>query len=120
MLFTPKFAIGHIFVYPQGGQQPANASGTELSTIQDFSAEFAGKGVELRGQFLYPVDARVADVSGKLKFKVGEWSLEQLNNLFFGGTLTTGSITDQVYADELQTIPTSTLTVTVTNSAGFV
>jgi hypothetical protein len=121
MLFTPKFAIGHLYVYPNGGLQPTNASGTELQVIQDFSVDFAGKAVELRGQFLYPIDARVADISLKGKFKVGEWSLEQLNNIFFAGTVTTGSITDQVYADELYTVPASApYTVTVTNAAGFV
>jgi hypothetical protein len=120
MLFTPKFAIGHIFVTPNGGLQPANASGTELSTIQDFSVDFTGKGVELRGQFLYAVDARVTDIATKGKFKVGQWSLEQLNNLFYAGTVTnTGNAIP--YADELHTIPgSSPYTVTVTNTAGFV
>lgn len=121
MLFTPKFAIGHIFVYPNGGLQPTNASGTELAVIQDFSTEFTGKGVELRGQFLYPIDARVTDISGKGKFKVGEWNLEQLNNLFYAGTITEGMSNEQIYADEAHTIPSSTpYTVTVTNTAGFV
>ena len=125
MLFTPKFAIGHCFVYPNGGLQPADASGTELSTIQDFSVDFAGKAVELRGQFLYPVDARVADISAKGKFKVGEWNLEQLNNLFFGGTITLPSVSpvtlsETVYADELWTIPGTPYQITVTNTAGFV
>lgn len=120
MLFTPKFAIGHIFVTPNGGLQPANASGTELSTIQDFSVDFTGKGVELRGQFLYPVDARVTDIAPKGKFKVGEWNLEQLNNLFYAGTTSlTGN--DLPYADELQTIPsTPPYTIQVTNHTGFV
>jgi hypothetical protein len=126
MLYTPKFAIGNIFVYPNGGLQPSGSegtSGTELEVIQDFSVEFAGKGVELRGQQLYPIDARVTDISGKGKFKVGEWSLEQINNLFFAGTVTTSNTTgnEQVYADESHVVPSSNpLTVAVTNATGFV
>lgn len=120
MLFTSKFGIGHIWVTPNGGLQAPNASGVELNTIQDFSVDFSGKGVELRGQFLYPVDARVADINAKGKFKVGEWSLEQLNTLFFGGTIaTTGN--DIPTADEPHTIPSSgPYTVQVTNFTGFV
>lgn len=121
MLYTPKFAIGNIYVYPNGGLQPTNASGTELEVVQDFSVEFTGKGVELRGQQLYAIDARVTDISGKGKFKVGEWNLEQINNLFFAGTITEGATNEQVYADESHVIPSSNpLTITVTNSTGFV
>lgn len=101
MLLTPKVAIGHVYVYPNGGLQPANASGTELSTIQDFSVDFAGKDIELRGQFLYAVDARVVDISLKGKFKVGQWSIEQLNNLFWAGTLNLEPT--QIIPDEMGT-----------------
>lgn len=101
MLLTPKVAIGHVYVYPNGGLQPAGASGTELSTIQDFSVDFAGKDIELRGQFLYAVDARVVDISLKGKFKVGQWSIEQLNNLFWAGTLNLEPT--QIIPDELGT-----------------
>lgn len=123
MLLTPKFGIGHVFVAPNGGFQPLNASGTELSTIQDFSVDFAGKEVELRGQFLYAVDARVADISLKGKFKVGEWSIEQLNNLFWAGTL--NSSPEQIVADELGTVitvgsPPTAGTYQVTLHTGFV
>lgn len=126
MLYTPKFALGNLYVYPNGGLQPVGSegtSGTELEVIQDFSVEFAGKGVELRGQQLYPIDARVTDISGKGKFKVGEWSLEQLNNMFFAGTVTTSATTgnEQIYADESHVVPTSApYTVAVTNTVGFV
>ena len=123
MLYTPKFAIGNIFVYPNGGLTPTGASGTELEVIQDFSVEFAGKGVELRGQQLYPIDARVTDVSGKGKFKVGEWSLEQLNNVFFAGAISLSATTtnEQPYADESHVIPSSPpYTVTVTHATAFV
>jgi len=121
MLYTAKFALGNLFTWPNGGLQPANASGTEFETIQDFSVEFVGKGVELRGQYLYAVDARVTDVSGKGKMKVGDWNVEQLNNLFFAGTVTTGATNEQIYADESHVIPSSgPFTVTVNNPTGFV
>src|SRR5208282_1468077 len=81
---------------------------------------FTGKGVELRGQYLYAIDARVTDVSGKGKFKVGEWNLEQLNNLFFAGSITEGTTNEQVYADEPHTVPSSSpYTVTVMVPTGF-
>ena len=121
MLQIPRVAIGRAYVFPNGGLQPPDASGIELSVIQNLSCEFSGKGIELRGQQLYPIDARVVDVSGKLKFSVGEWSLGQLNNLFFGSTLTTGSITEQIYADEPHTVGVASPpgVVTVDNPVGF-
>jgi hypothetical protein len=121
MLQIPRVAIGRAYVFPNGGLQPPDASGIELSVIQNLSCEFSGKGIELRGQQLYPIDARVVDVSGKLKFSVGEWSLEQLNSLFFGSTLTTGAITEQIYADEPHTVGAASPpgVVTVDNPVGF-
>jgi hypothetical protein len=120
MLYTFKFAIGRGWATPNGGLQPTNASGTELQTIHNFSIDFAGKGVDQRGQFLYAQDARVADIEAKGKFEVGGWNLEQLNNLFYAGTVTeTGNVIP--YGDELHTIPSSgPYTVTVTNTPGFV
>ena len=83
MQLTRNFAIGHVFFNPVAGLLPANAAPQELNTIQDIAVDWSGKGVELRGQNLYAIDARLADVSVKVKFQVGQYSLDMLNVLFF-------------------------------------
>ena len=109
MQFTRNFGIGNVFLNPVGGLLPANAAPQQLSTIQDIAIDWSGKGVELRGQFLYAIDARLADVSLKVKFQVGQYTLDELNVLFFAGTLSTGASQDTVVPDEAHTVPPSSV-----------
>jgi hypothetical protein len=120
MRLQDSFAIGNVFINPTSGLLPANPSPFELKTITDISLDYKGKNVELRGQYLVPVDARIADVSFSGKFTIGTTNLNQLNNLIFAGTLNTSNV-DDVYPDEPHTVPSSgPYTVTVTNAAEFV
>jgi len=122
---TDAFAIGSVWFNPTGGLLPANPTPQELKTIQEISVDWKGKNVELRGQYLVPVDARIADVSITGKFTVGTYNLNQLNQLLFAGVLTTSaSAIDRINADEAHTIteagsPPTVNTITVTNSATF-
>jgi hypothetical protein len=119
MQLTDSFAIGHVFLNPTGGLLPTNATPFELETITDVSLDYKGKNVELRGQYLVPVDARMADVSFSGKFTIGSYSLVQLNTILFAGTMATGTV-DRINADEAHSVPgTSTYTITVTNAAGY-
>jgi hypothetical protein len=118
---TKNFAIGNAFINPVGGLLPVNASPFQLNTIQDISVEFTGKVEELRGQLLYAVDARLTDVGVKGKFTVGQWSLDQLNNLFFAGVISdTADGVDNIVPDEAHTVPLSApYTIDVTDEAGW-
>jgi hypothetical protein len=119
-LLTKNFAIGYAFVNPNAGLLPTNASPSQLNTIQEASVEFTGKIEELRGQLLYAVDARLTDVTCKGKFSTGQWTLEQLNNVFYAGTLSTSDV-DNIVPDEASTVPSSSpYTITVTEGSGFV
>lgn len=117
MQLTRNFAIGNAWINPVSGLLPANPTPQQLSTIQDISIDWAGKGVELRGQLLYAIDARLADVSVKGKFSVGQYSLDFLNNIFFAGTQSTGMTgEDTIVADESHNVPSASLSQTITIS----
>jgi hypothetical protein len=108
-----------VYINPTAGLLPANPTPFELETISDISLDYKGKNVELRGQYLVPVDARMADVSITGKFTIGTWNLNQLNSIIFAGTLNITDI-DRINADEPHVVPaTSPYTITVTNAASF-
>ncbi len=114
MQLTRNFAIGNVFFNPVGGLLPANAAPQQLNTIQDIQVDWSGKGVELRGQLLYAIDARLADVSVKVKFQVGQYSLDMLNVLFFAGTLASGASQDTIVPDEAYSVPSVSLSSQLT------
>jgi len=109
MQLTRNFAIGNVFLNPVSGLLPADAAPQQLNTIQDISIDWAGKGVELRGQLLYAIDARLADISLKGKFTVGQYSLDMLNVLFFAGTIAQGASEDTVVPDSSQIVPPASI-----------
>jgi len=117
---TDSFAIGNVYFNPNSGLLPANPTPQELKTITEITLDYKGKNVELRGQYLVPVDARMADVSITGKFTVGTWNLNQLNQLLFAGTVNTSNV-DRINADEPQSVPgpSGPYTVQVANHAGF-
>lgn len=116
---TDSFAIGHAYARPFGGLLPANPTPFEFETITEITLDWKGKIVELRGQYLVPVDARMADVTITGKATIGTYNLNQVNNLLFAGQLNLSNI-DRVNADETHTIPSSPpYSITVTNSASF-
>jgi hypothetical protein len=120
MQLVDSFAIGNIFINPNAGLLPTGATPFELKTITEISLDYKGKNVELRGQYLVPVDARMADVSFTGKFTIGTFNLNQLNSILFAGSLNTAT-PDNIVPDEAHTVPaTSTYTVTVSGSATFI
>lgn len=121
MQLTDSFAIGHVYINPTAGLLPANPTPFELETITEISLDYKGKNVELRGQYLVPVDARMADVSISGKFTIGTWNLNQLNNLLFAGTLNIADV-DRINADEFHNpgaLSPPEYTFQVTNYASF-
>jgi hypothetical protein len=120
MQLVDSFAIGNIFLNPNSGLLPTGATPFELKTISEISLDYKGKAVELRGQYLVPVDTRMADVSFTGKFTIGTYSLIQLNSILFAGTLNVAT-PDNIVPDEAQSVPaTSTYTVTVSGAGTFV
>jgi len=120
MQLVDSFGIGNIFVNPNSGLLPTGATPFELKTISEISLDYKGKAVELRGQYLVPVDARIADVSFTGKFTIGTYSLNQLNNILFAGTLNVAT-PDNIVPDEAHTVPaTSTYTITVSGASTFI
>jgi len=110
MQLTREFGIGNWFINPTSGLLAPNPTPLQLNTLQDLNVEFSGKGVELRGQLLYAVDARLADISVKGKFKLGQWSLDQFNQMYFAGTLATGnSGEDNIFPDVPEVVPPSSV-----------
>jgi hypothetical protein len=104
MQLVDSFAIGNIFINPNAGLLPSGATPFELKTITEITLDYKGKNVELRGQYLVPVDARMADVSFTGKFTVGTFNLNQLNNILFAGSLNTAT-PDNIVPDEAGTVP---------------
>jgi hypothetical protein len=102
MQLVSSFAIGNIFINPNAGLLPANPTPFELKTISEITLDYKGKNVSLRGQYLVPVDARIADVEFTGKFTIGTSNLNQLNQLLFAGTLNTSAV-DTIVPDEAAT-----------------
>lgn len=102
MQLVDSFAIGNVFFNPTCGLLPANPTPQELKTISEISLDYKGKAVELRGQYLVPVDARLADVTFSGKFTIGTYNLNQMNNLLFAGTLNVAT-PDNIVPDEAAT-----------------
>ena len=74
MQLVDSFAIGNVFINPNSGLLPANPTPFELKTITEITLDYKGKHVPLRGQYLVPVDARIADVEFTGKFTIGTGS----------------------------------------------
>jgi hypothetical protein len=96
----------------------ANSTPVRLGTMQDISIDISSDLKELYGQNQYAVAIARGKSKIDCKAKFATISGEVYNNLFFGGTLTTGSVSAAY--QEAQTIPASSpYTVTVTNGAHF-
>lgn len=112
-----QFGAGQIFMNPNGGNQPTNATSQILATLQDFSIDISATIKDLRGQYQFPDDTAISDKKITWKSGSGRFDIDLFNNTFFGETsISTGGTPPIV--QEAHTIPaTNPYTVTVTNSA---
>lgn len=111
-----EFGAGTLWGYPVGGNTAANPTPIKFATLQDVSLDISGDLKELYGQKQFPeaVARGKMKVTGKAKYA---WlNGKQMNDLFFGQTLGTG--TKSVALDEQGTITAGS--ITVVNSAQFV
>src|SRR5882724_10875273 len=108
------FGAGQLFAVPNSGSpaQPA-----QFGTLQDVSVNFSFTNKELYGQYQFPV--AIGRGPGKVDGKASAASINAaaMNNIFFGGTTSTGGLQSVI---EAGTVPgVSTYTVTVSHSATF-
>jgi hypothetical protein len=109
-----NFGTGQLFAMPVGGGAPLG-----IGALQDVNVDFQGDVKELYGQFQFPLDVARGKTKITGKASTGQIDVDLYNQIFFGGTTTTGQ-TKTAY-NEAGTVPAmTTYTITVTNSAHFV
>lgn len=110
------FGTGQLFAMPVGGGAPLR-----FGALQDVSVDFSGDIKSLHGQYQFPLD--VARGKSKVEWSAnsGNIDVEAFNQVYFGGTVTTGDEVIQVF-NEAGSIPASPgpYTITVAQAANFV
>lgn len=112
-----QFVFGSGSVY--GTNAVANSTPERFGGLQGISLDFQFNLKELYGQLNFPLT--VARAAGKItgKAMAASFQARQFNDIFFGGTLTTGET--RTAQDEGPTsIPTTPFQVTAVNTATFV
>lgn len=95
----------------------ANSTPINVGYAQSLNLEFSGNLKELYGQNQFPIDVARGTVKVTAKINAAVISGIAWNNMFFGASMVTGSLTWA--APENQTVPATPYQVTVTNSANF-
>lgn len=91
----------------------------QFGTLQDVTIDLSGTTKQQYGQGQFPVAAGRGEIKATGKAKVGQINGSLYNDLFFGGTKSTG--TTKLAYNEAGTVPaTTSYTVTVANSATWV
>lgn len=111
-----QFGAGTLWGFPSAGNTAVNPTPKKFGTLQDVSLDISGDVKQLYGQKQFPeaVARGKIKVSGKAKYAA--INAKQMNDLFFGQTMGTGTVKAAV--DEIKTIAAGS--ATVTNSAQFV
>ena len=120
-LQTLGFGSGILFGFPNGGQTGQNLTPVQIGTLQNCKVDIKAELKALFGLYSFPVDSAVGKrtINGSASFAQFEGTA--WNSLMFGssGSVSTGAAQVGSYR-EAWTVPVSTYTVTVTNSAHFV
>lgn len=119
------FGAGTVFARPladANGVTIANPTPVEFGVLQDVSVDFGFDSKELYGQNQFPVD--IARSKGKIscKAKAARINGAFLNSIFFGGSVTTGSLEAVSTSVSGSLVPLATpftITVTPPNSGTF-
>jgi len=114
---TYTFGSGVLWGIRNDSNAPAVVTPTKFGTVQSVEVSFDGEIKPLFGQYQYPV----AQARGKTqimgKAQMANISVKDFNDLFFGGSITTGQ--NRVKERETSTIPGTPYQITVTGSATF-
>ena len=117
-----QFGSGTLFATPVTtiGNAAANPTPTQFGSLQDVSLDISFDTKELYGMYQFPdVIARgKGKITGKAKF--ARVNGKQLNDLFFGQTVSAGQTLAQL--DQAAAVPASPFQITITppNSGTFV
>jgi hypothetical protein len=111
-----EFGAGTLWGFPVGGNTAANPTPKKFGVLQDVSLDISGDVKQLYGQRQFPeaVARGKCKISGKAKF--ASINGKQMNDLFFGQPMGTGTI--KMALDEVKSVTAGS--ATVSNSAQFV
>lgn len=102
-----QFGAGQLYLNPNGGNTPTNATPQWLATLQDVNIDIAATIKDLRGQYQFPDDTAISDRKITWKSGFGRFDIDAYNNLYFGETaITTGG--DDLNVQEAATVPATT------------
>ncbi len=107
------FGTGQLFATPVGGGAPLR-----FGALQDVSVDFNGDLKQLHGQYQFALDVARGKTKIEWKANTGNVDVEAYNQVFFGGTTSTGDELLQVF-NEPGTVPTTPFQITVTHAADF-
>src|SRR5258708_31721211 len=111
-----EFGAGSLWGFPVSGGNAANPTPILFGTLQDVSLDISGDVKMLYGQRQFPeaIARGKCKITGKAKYA---WiNSKQMNDLFFGQTLTAGMI--KVQQNEAYSIPATPFQVTVAPPSG--
>src|SRR4051812_24437844 len=116
-----QFGSGTLFATPLGGNVAVNPTPTQFGTLQDVSLDISFDTKELYGMYQFPdmIARGKGKITGKAKF--AKLNGKQLNDLFFGQTVSAGQTLVDLESSVRQ-IPASPFQITITplNSGTFV
>lgn len=108
------FGCGYLFGVPTGGGSPIM-----FAALQDVSVEFSQDVKSLYGSQKFPIEIAGGKAKIECKASVGRIDPVLFNTIYWGGTLSTSTLT-LGSMDEIGTVPGSVAyTVTVANAAQF-
>ncbi len=105
-----EFGAGSLWGFPVSGGNAANPTPILFGTLQDVSLDISGDVKMLYGQRQFPeaIARGKCKITGKAKYA---WiNAKQMNDLFFGQTLTAGMI--KVQQNEVNTIASGAVVIT--------
>ena len=109
------YNFGPGFLY--GTNTTANSTPRKFGTVQDISLEFSATVKQLFGQNRFAVTLAAGQTKTAIKGKFATLNGGIFNDLFFGQTLATGSVSTAIA--ETAAIPTTPYQITVVNAATF-
>ncbi len=112
-----EFGAGSLWGYPIAGNMAPNPTPTFFGTLQDVSLDISGDVKQLYGQRQFPeaIARGKCKITGKAKYA---WiNAKQMNDLFFGQTLTAGMV--QIQQNQQVQITAGSVTYTVPASGTF-
>src|SRR5271163_3715034 len=98
-----QFSIAHAYAKPKNGLLATDPTPQEFGVVQSASVDFKQDLKDLIGNRKFPVDiaAGKTEISGKVEF--AQLDINLYNNLFFAGTITSG--TTQFVNYETHSVP---------------